>query len=282
MQVGVAVIDTGIYKHRDFGDRIIGFADFVNGKMIPYDDSGHGTHVSGIIAGNGEASNGKYRGVAPEATIISVKVLDNVGNGRINNVIKGLKWIRSNRELYNIRVANISFGTTPDNEMEEESTLIRAVEQLWDDGIVVIAAAGNSGPGRTTITAPGISRKIITVGAFDDMNFTDSVGNQMRYYSGRGPTKDCIIKPEVVVAGANIVACSNKKNSYSVKSGTSMAAPIISGAVARLLIQQPELTPKEVKLKIRACCKKIDIPDNQQGWGALDIVKFVKPGPVDI
>lgn len=275
MRVGVAVIDTGIFRHRDFGDRIVAFADFVNGRLQPYDDSGHGTHVSGIIGGNGAASRGKYKGVAPDCTIISVKVLDRVGNGRIANVLKGLKWVQKNAERYNIKVLNISFGTTPENMLEEESSLIQAVEKLWDMGIVVVAAAGNSGPERGSITAPGISRKIITVGAFDDSAYNGNRNGRLKYFSGRGPTRECIVKPELVVTGSNIVACSNKKNMYSLKSGTSMSAPIVSGAIAKLLAQQPDLTPKQVKIRTRNCCQKIGIPSNQQGWGMLNIPKFL-------
>ena len=179
MRVGVAVVDTGIFRHIDFGNRIVAFADFVNGKILPYDDSGHGTHVSGIIAGSGAASNKKYRGIAPQAAIVSVKVLDNMGNGKISDVLNGLKWIYQNRYLYNIRVVNISFGTTSGNDMRKERELIDSVEKLWDAGIIVVAAAGNSGPDVNSITVPGISKKIITVGAFDDMAFSGE--NNMRY-----------------------------------------------------------------------------------------------------
>lgn len=278
MRVGVAVIDTGIFRHKDFDNRVAAFVDFINGKTAPYDDSGHGTHVSGIIAGSGAASGGRYRGVAPESAIISVKVLDHSGNGRIANVLKGLEWVREQREKYNIRVVNISFGTTTKDEVKDEDRLIEAVEKLWDDGMVVIAAAGNNGPSRSSVTAPGNSRKIITVGAFDDSSFTDQRNSSVRYFSGRGPTRECVVKPEVVVAGANIIACSNHKNAYSIKSGTSMAAPIVSGAVARLLKEEPQLTPKQIKVRMKQCCKKINVPDNQQGWGMLDVVKFVVNG----
>jgi serine protease AprX len=275
MRIGVAVADTGIYRHRDFGNRIVGFVDFVNGKKQPYDDSGHGSHVSGIIAGNGAASGGKYRGLAPSAALIGVKVLDSSGNGRISNVVSGVKWILYNRKKYNIRVVNISFGMTADNCDGDEKTLVDTVEELWDSGIVVVAAAGNSGPDRNSITAPGISRKIITVGAYDDTRFSDTSGRHVRYYSGRGPTSECVVKPEVVVTGSNIVACSNRRDSYSQKSGTSMSAPIVSGAVAAFLAVNPDFTPKQVKLHLKECCEKIDIPDNQQGWGLLNIVKFL-------
>lgn len=274
MRVGVAVIDTGIYRHTDFDNRIIGFKDFVNGKLNPYDDSGHGTHVSGIIGGSGKASKGKYRGIAPESAIIAVKVLDTAGNGRIVNVVNGIKWIIKNKDFYNIKVANISFGTTMENQEKEAKELIEAIEKLWNSGIVVVAAAGNSGPEKYSVTAPGICKSIITVGAYDDKSFRDGKTSEKKYYSGRGPTKECIMKPEVVVAGSNIVACSNRKNAYSIKSGTSMAAPIVSGAIARIL-KDKTMTPKAIKIRLKQCCTKISVPENQQGWGMLDVVRFI-------
>lgn len=172
----------------------------------------------------------------------------------------------------NIRVVNISFGTRAkvENEPaieagEDDYALIIAVEKMWNSGIVVVAAAGNDGPGNASVTVPGISKKIITVGAFDDKNF----------FSGRGPTRECIVKPEVVVTGSNIIACNNHQGRYSSKSGTSMAAPIVSGAVARLIKNNPDITPKEVKMWMKSCCKKINVPLEKQGWGVLDIRKFV-------
>ncbi|MDD3240527.1 MAG: S8 family peptidase [Lachnospira sp.] len=274
MRVGVAVIDTGIYRHIDFDNRIIGFKDFVNERSSPYDDSGHGTHVSGIICGSGRASKGKYKGLAPEAAIVSVKVLDMAGNGRIANVIDGTRWILKMKDYYNIKVVNISFGTTMENQEDEAAELVEAIDNLWNAGIVVVAAAGNSGPGKYSVTAPGICKSIITVGAYDDQSFKDGKEHRKKYFSGRGPTRECIMKPEVVVAGSNIVACSNRKNSYSMKSGTSMAAPIVSGAIARLL-NQKKMTPKEIKIRLRSCCSKIEIPANQQGWGMLDVIRFI-------
>ncbi len=289
MYIGVAVIDTGIYRHRDFDNRIVAFADFVNNKKLPYDDSGHGTHVSGIIAGSGAASGGRYRGIAKNAGIIAVKVLDKAGNGKVENVISGLSWISENKKKYNIRVVNISFGTTQSMDLDEDSRLVKAVESLWDEGIVVVAAAGNSGPDVNSVTAPGISRKIITVGAYDDYSYMVSHDKKrknqngyrknqgIKYYSGRGPTACCIVKPELVVAGSDMIACANRKNSYSIKSGTSMAAPIVSGAIARYMQENNEnISPKYVKKRLKSFCKKIDVPYNQQGWGVLDVYGFIK------
>ena len=155
--IGVAILDTGIYPHIDFDCRIRAFLDMVHGRTLPYDDNGHGTHVAGILAGSGAALNGKYKGVAPGCDIIAVKVLDESGNGNKEQVIEALDWIKANRIKYNIRIINISVGTT---QKESHRDLIYAVESAWDDGFIVVAAAGNMGPGQGSITAPGSSRKV--------------------------------------------------------------------------------------------------------------------------
>ena len=150
--VGVAVLDTGIYLHEDFKDRVTAFADFVNHRTSPYDDNGHGTHIAAMIGGSGISSDGKYRGVAPGCSLISVKVLDQKGNGYATDVLTGLKWIRENRDRYNIRIVNISVGSLSRRDMTENSILVRGVNAAWDDGLVVVVAAGNHGPGRMTIS----------------------------------------------------------------------------------------------------------------------------------
>ena len=134
-------------------------------------------------------------------------MLDSIGNGKIGYVIKGTKWIINNKDIYNIKIVNISFGTT--HNPSNTSELIKNVENMWNEGIIVVAAAGNSGPKPLSITAPGTSRLVITVGSIDDKTFN----------SGRGPTLDGILKPELVVTGSNITACSNKKNGYTTKTG---------------------------------------------------------------
>ena len=111
--IGVAVLDTGIFLHEDFGGRIAAFADFVQKNPEPYDDNGHGTHIAGIIGGAGTASRGGYSGVAPECSLICAKVLDKRGNGYASDVLSGLRWIRGNRERYGIRIVNVSVGPSP-------------------------------------------------------------------------------------------------------------------------------------------------------------------------
>mgnify|MGYP002907464937 FL=1 len=134
-----------------------------------------------------------------------------------------------------------------------------------------MSAAGNNGPGRGTVTVPGISRKIITVGSLDDRIYTDERGRKYANYSGRGPTKSCIVKPEIVTAGSGIVSCSNKRDGYTVKSGTSMAAPIVTAAIALLLQKKPYLTPAMVKMRLHDTAVSIRLPKEQQGWGMLDV-----------
>lgn len=289
--IGIAVMDTGIINHPDFiqkGNRIIAFYDAVNGRQAIYDDNGHGTHVTGISAGNGTCSNGLYCGVAPESNIISVKVLNHRGNGDVANVIKGLKWVTANKEKYNIRIVNISVGTTAKSLMDESSDLVMAVNEVWDNGIVVVAAAGNGGPRPKTIGAPGISRKIITVGASDDDIAVDLMGRSMRDYSGRGPTGACVKKPDVVAPGSKVMSCNLIKKQYGLfgistgisyyteKSGTSMSTPVVSGAVALLLSCYPDMTTRDVKMKIKESSEDMGMPHGKQGWGRLNVIKLLQ------
>lgn len=274
--VGVAVLDTGIYPHQDFDNRIAAFIDMVQKKRSPYDDNGHGTHISGIIGGSGTASDGRYQGVAPECRLISIKVLDHKGNGYASDVLAGLKWIRENKERYGIRIVNISVGSFTKKGMSENSALVKGVNAAWDDGLVVVVAAGNNGPGRMTITTPGISRKVITVGCSDDYKEVDVMGNKMVDYSGRGPTGACICKPDIVAPGSSVVSCCNDIGKYSSKSGTSMSTPIVSGAIALLLEKYPYMENVDVKLRLMEKVIDLGLPRNQQGWGLLDVGRLLE------
>jgi len=296
--IGVAIVDTGIALHKDFvedGNRVTAFVDFINQRTEPYDDNGHGTHVSGIIGGNGYSSKGKYKGVAPECNLIGVKVLDHRGDGNISDVLAGLQWIMDNRKKYNIRIVNISVGTSSKDNLDENSLLVQGVNAVWDNGIVVVVAAGNNGPGPMSISTPGISRKVITVGSSDDNISVEVFGSgRSKDYSGRGPTPFCIKKPDIVAPGSNIISCnisrysSRSKNGdlrltandspmmYTVKSGTSMATPVVSGAIALLLAAHPGMTNREVKLKLRDCAMDLGQHWEKQGWGLLNVRKLLQ------
>lgn len=274
--IGVAVLDTGCFLHEDFNNRIIAFTDIVRKQKAPYDDNSHGSHICGIIGGSGSASEGKYRGIAPGCSLVPVKVLDRRGNGYASDVLTGLRWIRANKEALGIRIVNISVGSLSRKGIEENSALVRGVNEAWDDGLIVVVAAGNMGPNRCTITTPGISRKVITVGCSDDHKEVNVMGSRMVDYSGRGPTGSCVLKPDLVAPGASIISCSNQRAQYTTKSGTSMATPLVSGAIALLLEKYPEMTNKDVKLRLRDRCTDLGLEHTQQGWGLLDIENLLR------
>lgn len=296
--IGVAIVDTGIALHKDFiegNNRVVAFADFINHGTEPYDDNGHGTHVAGIIGGSGYCSKGKYKGVAPECNFIGVKVLDHRGDGNISDVLAGLQWVMDNRKKYNIRIVNISVGTSSKDSLDENSLLVQGVNAVWDNGIIVVVAAGNNGPGPMSISTPGISRKVITVGSSDDNVAVEVFGNnRSKDYSGRGPTPFCIKKPDIVAPGSNIISCNISRYStrnkngemrlaasespmmYTIKSGTSMATPVVSGAIALLLSAHPELSNREVKLRLKNSAVDLGQHWEKQGWGLLNIKRLLE------
>lgn len=252
----VAVIDTGISPHIDLSNRIIGFHDMINGRTAPYDDNGHGTHIAGIIAGYSKKTSGRYHGIFPECHLFGIKALDKNGVGKVPSFIAGTEYLIKHHKKYNIRVINISLGAEYDDS-EEHRALISCVEYAWDCGIVVTAAAGNNGPKQGSVTVPGISKKIITVGTYDDdiPILVSPSGQHLSHYSGRGPTAECVIKPDILLPGANILSL-NHNMGYAVKSGTSMSTPMLSGAIALVLYAHPDITPKEIKRAVKASTVK--------------------------
>lgn len=267
--VGIAVLDSGVARHIDLHGRVKVFRDYVKGRTQPYDDNSHGTHISGIVCGSGIRSEGRYMGVAPLSHLIICKVLNEKGDGDIDNVIHAIDWVVEHAKMYQIRVMNISVGASPKEADREEASLIAAVEYAWSKGIVVVAAAGNNGPGSGTITTPGISRKIITVGTLGDTH------TKQREYSGRGPTNICVMKPEIVSPGNEIVSC-NGRNSYKKMSGTSMATPVVSGAIGLLLEKHPDMTPKDVKYCLYRTAKDCGYGKQIQGWGRINVAGMMK------
>ena len=270
--IGIAVLDTGISNHIDLNDNLVCFKDYINIRKTAYDDNGHGSHVSGIIAGNGYKSKGRFKGIAPDSKIIMLKCLDKNGNGKIDNAEKGLEFIIDNRDRFNIRIVNISVGSIKRTDDNESERLVNAVEELWKLGFVVIVAAGNNGPDKGSVTAPGNAKSVITVGASDD-NMVSGY-DRRKNYSGRGPTKICVVKPEIVCPGTGIISCNNK-NGYSTKSGTSMAVPIVSGIVALMLESKPDLTNKEIKKKMYETAIDVGLPKNHQGWGEINARRLI-------
>lgn len=274
--ITAAVLDTGICRHPDFGERLLFFKDYVNGRGECYDDASHGCHVSGILAGDGRMHHGLYRGIAPACALVHLKVLNRNGQGSMEEILEGIDWVIANHTAYNIRILNISAGTTQETGETGARLLVDKVEQAWNQGLVVVTAAGNMGPSPNSITAPGNSRKVITVGSSD--HFYSRAGLRQGEYSSCGPTRECICKPEVVAPGTGVISCSASWRNgtvYAAKSGTSMAVPAISGAVALLLEQEPQLTNVQVKMRLKEAAVDLGMPGNRQGWGMPDLRRLL-------
>lgn len=283
--VGVAVIDSGVAFHDDLTNaggippsplgtqRVSAFVDFVNGQLVPYDDNGHGTHVAGIIAGNGFDSGGLKAGMAPNAALVSLKVLDANGRGNISHIIAALDWVVANKDAYNIRVVNLSAGAGI-RESYWTDPLTLAAKRVVDAGIVVVTAAGNLGRNAAGldqyggITAPANAPWVLTVGASSSMGTPTRDDDTVANYSSRGPTYiDWSAKPDLVAPGTGTVSLAAPGSTfYTTKaaalilgstetpfvpylslSGTSMSAPVVSGTVALMLQANPSLTPNAVK-----------------------------------
>ena len=277
--IRAAILDTGVSGHPDLRGRIADFRDFTGGASVRRDDSGHGTHVAGILAGDGRVSGGIYAGMAPEAELVIGKVLDHEGNGNVENVLEGIDWILKNRGETCVRIVNISVGTQPDLARKQKERFLEAVEELWNRGLIVVVSAGNYGPGEGTVAVPGNSRKVITVGVPDTEVRSVSRRKNNVNYSGRGPTEACVVKPDVFAPGTGIISCNSRygrpgEHPYIMKTGTSMAAPVVSGAIACLLSKYPDMTNVEVKLKLRESCVKS--PGTGAGWGLLNVERLLE------
>lgn len=271
----VAVIDTGIYGgHVDLdGGKIIGWKDYVNARTTPYDDNGHGTHVAGTIAGEGQG-NSAYKGVAPGAALVGVKVLDSQGSGSMSNVDAGINWVIANKATYGIEVINLSLGTSGSSDGTDSTSV--AVNNAVNNGIVCVVAAGNAGPAKYTIGSPGAAANAITVGAMADVG---EKGYSLAYFSSRGPTADGRIKPDIAAPGVNITSvATNTTNSYTTMNGTSMATPFTAGTVALMLDANPSMTPSQIKSTITSTAIGWGPAgqDIDYGYGRLDTYAAVK------
>jgi serine protease AprX len=332
--VGVAIVDSGVTSWHDdlgYGDqwyldwtgsgqRVTHFADFVGGYPDPYDDYGHGTHVAGVIAGNGETSGGDNMGVAPRATIVALKVLDGNGRGYISDVIAAIDYAIAYKDYFNIRVLNLSVAAGV-YESYETDPLTLAAKRAVEAGIVVVAAAGNlgrDGDGNAQyggITAPGNAPWVLTVGASSHMGTADRLDDEMAGFSSLGPTRfDYAAKPDIVAPGVGLVSMSEPGSflyetrplnriwgmlpfgpaPYFSLSGTSMAAPVVSGTVALMLQANPSLTPNAVKAILQYTSETYVGYDHlTQGAGFLNARGAVElaaamgagwyptPGPID-
>lgn len=274
--VGVAFIDTGLSPHCDFligRNRVKVFKDFINNKEAQYDDNGHGTFVCGVCSGNGVLSKFKYSGIAPRSDIFSLKALDGNGEASANKILNAMEWVFDNHKQNNIKVVCMSFGSEP---LGHNDPIMLGAEALWKEGIVVVAAAGNSGPEYQTIKSPGISSRIITVGGIDDNRYDDISYNRKYFeiadFSSRGPAFRNI-KPDVVAPSVDIISC-GIKDSYTFLSGTSVATPMIAGICCLLCEKDKNLTPKQIKNILIQSCQPLGFEMNQEGFGLPNFEKI--------
>ena len=307
--VTVAILDSGIATNTDLGQsRIVGWKDFVNWRRAPYDDAGHGTFVAGLIAGDGTGSlplergghaTVQFRGVAPAAHIVGVKVLDSTGQGRASTLIAGIAWAIQNKDKYGIEVLNISIGGNPVGSVRRDP-IARAVELAWRRGIVVVCAAGNEGGfGAGGILSPGNDPFVITVGSTDTRQTADTSDDAVASYSSIGPTLfDEFAKPDLVAPGNRLISLRTPGSyidtnfpenlvpvatyaptapagtlpNYLTLSGTSTSAPLVAGAAALMLEEDPTLTPDDVKHRLMLTADPVPgAAPGQQGAGALDV-----------
>lgn len=281
--ISIAVVDSGIADHDDFvtdeTSRVIASVKVNRAARSDKDRYGHGTHVAGIIGGDGSLGNGKYIGVAPRAGLINVKVSDENGGATAADVVAGLQWVNDNQTMYNIRVVNLSLNSATQQSYQVDP-IAAAAEILWFNGIVVVASAGNNGTG--ALYPPANDPFVITVGAMDDKGTASISDDTLAPFSAFGTTSDGFNKPEVVAPGKNIVAPMTAEtpkttlaqtypenivgNNYFRMSGTSMAAPIVSGAVALLLQDEPRLTPDQVKYRLMATARPLAMAGTGAGY----------------
>lgn len=310
LNVGVAILDTGVSEHADLSDSIVQYSFLggsyptpvvADGNIVTLNDSprgdgfGHGTHVAGLIGGSGEKSKDKFIGAATTAKMLSLQVLDENGGGSMSDVMAALDWLLTYGEYFDIRVVNLSLGKGI-SESNETDPLVLAVERLWDAGMVVVVAAGNDGyAGSMTINSPGNSRKVITVGSLtDNATGSDFSDDYVSSFSSQGPTiGDYVLKPDLLAPGNRLVAsvsadstlaialssrltgclllfCSASSDAYLEMSGTSMAAPVVSATVALMLEKDPSLSPATVKARLMRSARKMDADPTEVGAGLLD------------
>ena len=301
----VAIIDTGIDSDHvgldDIDDdnstndpKVIAFYDPVNTPELTngtevkaYDDQGHGTHCAGITAGTG-APDYLYKGVAPMAQLVGVKVLDEGGSGSFATVMAGMEWTVEKRHIFNIRAASMSLGGPGAIEWtsSEEESVNRMGNEMMREGVALFIAAGNSA-GPATIGTPGSAEDVITVGSLDK-------NTAIAVYSSQGPTEEGRVKPNIAFVGSNVMAPDyNTGNGYTGKSGTSMATPGAAGLAALMYQANPDLSPFDIRnimqetATYREChymlanepCAEDNIPKNRQnnvyGHGHVNSVPSV-------
>ncbi|HEY3063766.1 MAG TPA: S8 family peptidase [Chloroflexota bacterium] len=285
--VTVAVLDSGIDNNPAFGARVQARTDLIDPTHPAQGDpAGHGTHVAGIIAAG---RNSVAPGLAPDANLVSVRVLDAQGHSRVSTVIHGLEWTIAHRKSLGIRVAVMALGA-PAQGSYRDDPLAAAVELAWRSGIVVVVAAGNGGPNAGTIQTPGYDPLVLTVGASDDAGTAGQSDDSVPSWSSRGPTSDGIAKPDLVAPGRKIVGLRVPGGTLDKLipdhiegprtfrlSGSSQAAAVAGGAAALLLDQRSNLSPDAVKALLVGSARPLPgVARTIQGSGNLNVARALE------
>ena len=282
----IAIIDSGVQQRSDFGSRVIASVNLstMPGNTSLNDERGHGTFVAGIAAGAAP----DLTGAAPTAPIVSIKVMDSNGEAKTSDVINACQWILDNKAKYNIRVANFSMHSSYGTNFYRDP-LDQAVEKLWFSNVVVVAAAGNygtaSGPSGVKYS-PGNDPFVITVGALDLGGSASTRDDSVAPWSAYGYTYDGFYKPEVAAPGRYMVGpiapgstitslkAANMVGSDRIQlSGTSFAAPVVSGTVAQMLARHPNWTPDQVKGALMQTTRKVPINPRAAGVGEVTVTR---------
>jgi serine protease AprX len=263
--VAVAVMDTGIADEPDLNGSIVARLDFVNDGATMPDPSGHGTFVAGLIAAHGR----DFKGVAPDAKLISLRVLDQNGRGSMHSVLAAFDWILKNRSAYHIKVLNLSFGA-PQKTTYHRELLAGVVESAWFAGVTVVAAAGNAGPAPSTIAMPGADPFVATVGSFADQGTVALNDDRESLFSSRGPTKDGFAKPDILAPGEHVVSLrvagsamdlggprNTERTAYARLSGTSASTAFAAGVAALVASEHQSYSPTQIKGAIVAGGRRI-------------------------
>jgi serine protease AprX len=253
--VTVAVMDTGIAEHPDLAGSVVARVDFVNDGATLLDPSGHGTFIAGLIAAHGET----FKGVAPDAKLVSLRVLDQKGKGSMHAVLAAFDWLLRNRTAMHIKVLNLSFGA-PQRSSYHRELLAGVVESAWFSGVTVVAAAGNDGPAPRTIAMPGADPFVITVGSFADQGTVALRDDRESIFSSRGPTLDGFVKPDVLAPGEHVVSLRVPGTAldrdvehvvstdlYARLTGTSASTAMAAGAAADVLQEHRWYSATQVK-----------------------------------
>lgn len=310
--VTVAVLDSGLWESPAFvredtagKPRILARYDAILGRevSVAVDESGHGTHMTSVIANSAPvtrrgAEQPSYRGVAPDARIVTVKAFDRTGEAGFLDIIRGVQWVVEHREQFNIRVLNLSFASRPRWPYYDDP-VNQAVMRAWEAGIVVIAAAGNEGPEPMTIGAPGNLPYVITVGAItDSWTETDRRDDYLPDFSSRGPTPSGHIKPDVVAYGGHIIGELppgaslgvdfpeyRTEDGQFVMTGTSQAAAVVSGLAALLIQAEPGVSNDDIKCMLMTSAQPAISSDGRfayspflQGSGLVNVSRAITLG----